>query len=339
MGSFRAGIRVHTGLFLALLLVWMMASANSTRAADAETANFFDAVLKLNAIIPAEARTSKSLGTAREGHAVVIDSNGLALTIGYLILEAESVTLTTGAGKTVPARILAYDHDTGFGMVRALQPLNVKPVRLGNSTDAEKGTPVLVVGHGGTSNVIPARVVSRRDFAGYWEYLLEDAIFTAPPFRTFGGAALINDKGQLIGIGSLIIPDAAGPETRSPGNMFVPINALAPIMADLLDQGRSTRKQNPWVGVYTAEQSGFLLVQRLASGGPAETAGIAVGDIIVSVGGQVVSGQIDFYRKMWSLGGPGAKIKIEVLKPGAGVKTLEVAATDRYQWLRLSKGN
>lgn len=323
----------------AAISIHLLFVQNDAVAAGEKTSEILDAVLKLNAQIPSDARTSKSLGTAREGHAVVIDSDGLALTIGYLILEAESVTLTTNDGRTVPARILAYDHDTGFGIVRAVQPLNIKPVRLGNSEPASDGTAVLAVGHGGTGNAVSVQVVSRRDFSGYWEYLLEDAIFTAPAFPSFGGAALFDANARLIGIGSLIIPNAADKDTHSPGNMFVPINALKPIMADLLDQGRSQRRRNPWIGLYTAEKSGFLFVQRVASDGPSDVSGVAAGDIIVSVGGQPVSGQIDFYRKMWALGGPGTSIDLAVLKSGEGLKVVEVKSTDRYRWLKISKGN
>jgi S1-C subfamily serine protease len=217
--------------------------------------------------------------------------------------------------------------------------LNIKPVRLGDSKPANDGTAVLAVGFGGTENAVSLRVVSRRDFSGYWEYLLENAIFTAPAFPSFGGAALFDDQGRLIGIGSLIIPSAGSADSHSPGNMFVPINALKPIMADLLDQGRSERRRNPWLDAYTAEQFGFLIVQRIADGGPSDIAGVEVGDIIVSVGGQAVTGQMDFYRKMWSLGGPGTAIALTVLKSGSVVKSVGVASTDRYRWLRLSKGN
>jgi S1-C subfamily serine protease len=339
MGSKSVNWRRRGALFLVVQLLFAGLAIGAVRASGANAGDVFDAVLKLTAEVPEDARTAKSLGTQREGYAVAIDSNGLALTIGYLILEAEAVTLTTGDGRVVPAQILAYDHDTGFGMVRALQPLGIKPLRMGDSGTAADGSDVLVVGHGGAANAIAARVVSRRDFAGYWEYLLKDAIFTVPPFARFGGAALVNDAGQLVGIGSLIIPNAAGPDIHSPGNMFVPINALKPIMADLLDSGRSGRRQNPWIGLYTAEQSGFLIVQRLASDGPSARAGIAAGDIVVSVAGNPVSGQIDFYRKLWALGGPGTTVELTVLKPGGGLRTVSVQSTDRYSWLRLSKGN
>lgn len=326
----------HSAVVFVALLSF---SAGIAAASEKSAANVFEAVIKLSANVPGAARTAKSLGTQRQGHAVVIDSGGLALTIGYLILEAESVTLTTNDGREVPAQIVAYDHDTGFGLVRAVRPLGIDPVRLGSSKDVSDGAKMLAIGYGGTERAIGVNVVSRRDFAGYWEYLLENAIFTAPPFPGFGGAALIDPQGRLVGIGSLIIPNAAAPNSHSPGNMFVPIDALKPIMADLLDQGRSERRRNPWIGVYTAEQSGFLMVQRVAAEGPSDRAGVEAGDIIVSVGGQPVSDQMDFYRKMWSLGGPGTEIDLALLKPGSGIRELRIESTDRYRWLRLSKGD
>jgi len=223
-------------------LICTVAFGVEVLAVPERTSHAFGAALKLHARIPGDAWTSKSLDTAREGHAIVIDSNGLVVTIGYLILEAEAVTLTTNDGREVMVEILAHDHDTGFGLVRALQPLNIKPLRLGDYKPANGGTAVLTVGFGGTENAVPLRVVSRHDFSGYWEYLLKNAIFTAPAFPSFGGAALFADQGRLIGISSLIIPNAGSADSHSPSNMFVPINALKPIMADLLDQGRSERR-------------------------------------------------------------------------------------------------
>lgn len=330
--STRPAVTIGTAALLFLFLI-------PARAAEINVQEVLGAVVKLTSEVPAAARTAAQLGTQREGHAAVIDSDGLVVTIGYLILEAEKVDLTLPDGKTVPARIVAYDHETGFGLVRALQPLGVKPLRLGESKSARDGAPVLVAGHGGTANAAAARVVARRDFAGYWEYLLEDAIFTVPPFPSFGGAALIDSGGRLIGIGSLIIPDAAGPETHSPGNMFVPIDALKPIMADLLERGRSERPRHPWIGVYTMEASGHLFVRRVARDGPAAKAGLAEGDIIVAVGGQPVSGQKDFYRKLWARGAPGVEIGLSLLKPGMGMTEAKVKSIDRYSWLRFPSGN
>ena len=327
---------VAAGVIAALFLIG--ASIRST-AQEVNAADVLGAVLKLQSEVSASARTAPQLGTRREGHAVVIDSDGLAVTIGYLILEAERVDLTLPDGKTVPAKILAYDHETGFGLVRALQPIGVKPLRLGDSAAAREGAPVLVAGHGGTDNATAARIIKRRDFAGYWEYLLEDAIFTIPPFPNFGGAALIDSGGRLIGIGSLIIPDAAGPETHSPGNMFVPINALKPIMAELLERGRSDRPRHPWIGIYTVEQAGHLFVRHVAKDGPAANAGLAGNDIVVAVAGSPISGQVDFYKRLWAQGAPGAEIPISVLRPGKGLVESKVKSIDRYQWLRFPKGN
>lgn len=332
-------LRIRSILAATIALISLAVAPARLYAQDVNTADVLGAIVKLSSEISASARTALQLGTKREGHAVVIDSDGLAVTIGYLILEAEKVDLTAADGKTVPARVLAYDHETGFGLVRALQPIAVKPLRLGDSSAAREGDPVLVAGYGGTDNAAAARVAKRRDFAGYWEYLLEDAIFTIPPFPSFGGAALIDSGGRLIGIGSLIIPDAAGTDTRSPGNMFVPINALKPIMADLLERGRSDRPRRPWIGVYTMEQAGHLFVRRVAKDGPAGSAGLAENDIVVAIAGDPIAGQADFYRKLWAQGAPGTEIAISVLRPGKGLVETRVKSIDRYEWLRFPRGN
>ena len=235
-------MRRYKAIFVACQLICTVAFEVEVLAAPEKTSHAFGAALKLNARFPWDVWTSKSLGEAREGYAIVIDSNGLVVTIGYLILEAEAVTLTTNDGREVLAEILAHDHDTGFGLVRALQPSNIKPLRLGDYKPANGGRAVLAVGFGGTENAVPLRVVSRHDFTGHWEYLLGNAIFTAPAFPRFGGPALFADQGRLIGISSLIIPNAGSAYSHSPSNMFVPINALKPIMAESLDQGRSERR-------------------------------------------------------------------------------------------------
>ena len=201
-----------------------------------------------------------SLGTQRDGTGVVIDSNGLILTIGYLILEASEVEISGVAPEPVPARIVAYDHESGFGLLRAAQPLQVAPIPLGASAEVESRQPMMVVSRAGELDAAGVYVVDRRDFAGYWEYLLEDAIFTAPPHAQFGGAALINREGRLVGIGSLFVNDAGFQERPIPGNMFVPIDHLKPIMADLLTRGRRADPGRPWLGVTLEEHQGRVFV-------------------------------------------------------------------------------
>lgn len=291
------------------------------------------AVVRVQSTADSSARTAKTLGTERDGHGVVIDSSGLILTIGYLVLEASTVMVTGPDGEPQPARVIAYDHDTGFGLLRMARPLPVKPMRMGDSSSLAVNADVLVAGFGGAGNVIRARVVSRRDFAGYWEYLLPDAIFTQPPYPLFGGAALIDKDGRLVGIGSLIVGDAQAPDTPSPGNMFVPINALKPILGQLIADGRSDGAPRPWIGIYTEELRQRVFVARLAAGGPGALAGILPGDLVVAVAGQPVAGQMDFYRKVWSLGEPGVDIPLTVLRQTGGVEVVTVKSGDRYDWL------
>ena len=327
-------------LFAALLLIFT--APTHTAPASAQTSNgapdiasVLDAVVKITTKIPADARTAKGLGTEREGSGVVIDSSGLVLTIGYLMLEAESVEIGLKDGSTVPATRIAYDHDTGFGLVRAIRPLGVKPAELGDSEKIDVRAPVLAVAHGGQNMTMPALVVSRRPFAGSWEYLLENAIFTAPPHPVFGGAALFSSEGKLVGIGSLIVPDAA-PDAQLPGNMFVPINILRPIFADLLDKGRTQNPLRPWLGLSTDELRGRLFVTRTAEGGPASDAGIEAGDMVIGVSGTPITGLADFYRKVWATGDAGVTIRLDVLK-GTSVTPVEIKSIDRYRWLKMNR--
>lgn len=300
------------------------------------TAETLNALVKVRAEVPAEARTAASLGPLREGSGVVIDSNGLIVTIGYMILEASHVQVTDFSGKTVPAEVLGYDHATGFGLLRALSPAaGARPLPLGLSEDLERGAEVLILSYGGNGPAGQgAYVVSRREFAGYWEYLLERAIFTAPHHANFGGAALVDRGGRLLGIGSLQVPEAL-PGQPVPGNMFVPIDLLKPILSDLARKGRSGARARPWLGAQMEEAGGHVIIRRVSKGGPAAKAGLRPGDLIAGVGGVPVQGLADIYRKVWALGSPGVSVPLNILK-GVQVDEVRVKSGDRYDYLRLN---
>lgn len=313
---------------------------SGTPAADEGDGNLPDVlggVVGVRAQISHNARTADTLGTDRAGSGVLIDTTGLIVTIGYLILEASSAEVMLASGRRLPAEIVGYDYASGFGLLRAIGPVDVRPIRLGSSRSLAQDTPVLIASFGGAQGVQPAMVMSRREFAGYWEYLLPRAIFTAPPHPAFGGAALLDREGRLLGIGSLAVSDAQAGEYL-PGNMFVPIDSLMPAMAGLLTDGRPQAPPKPWLGVYVEEARDKLFVAHVASDGPAQHAGVVRGDIIVEVAEQSVDSMADFYRKVWSLGDAGVTVPLTVLS-GSEIKRIEVSSADRYRWLRLPPGN
>jgi S1-C subfamily serine protease len=313
-------------------LAGMTVSPESVLAA-ASIDDVLAAVVGVTAEVPADARSAATLGTERSGNGVVIDSDGLVLTIGYLIMESTQTTITAADGREIPADFVGYDYETGFGLIRARAKLGVKPLVLGSAAALKEKTPVLVAGFGGRDAAHGALVVSRREFAGYWEYLLDDAIFTAPIYERFGGAALIDGEGKLVGIGSLAVGDAAGPDPVVPGNMFVPIDILKPIMADLLEKGRPSTPPKPWIGVITREANGRLYVIDVSAEGPAARAGLKRGDIVLSVAGKAISGQADFYKKLWASGPAGTSIELSILHE-RDVKTVKVGSIDRYDWMK-----
>lgn len=299
---------------------------------DAE--RFFKSIFKVRARAVPNARSSATLGQEREGTGVVIGDDGLVVTVGYLIVEADEVNLVDPQGRVLPARVVAYDHATGLGLVRALVPISAPPLPLGDSAKLADRDPVMIVNHGGVDDVTFALVVSTRPFTGSWEYLLEQAIFTSPPTMNWSGAALVNRDFQLVGIGSLIVREASSTgEATVPGNMFVPIDALKPILADLVRTGRRAGPARPWLGVAADEVQGRLMVSRVSPDGPGDLAGIKVGDIILGVGGAGVRTQADFYRKVWGRGGAGTDIPLRVLQ-GVDVKELEVHSIDRVEYFR-----
>lgn len=311
-------------------------------ASQAMAAGPLDAVVGVRVTVPADARTAQALGTEREGSGVVIGPDGLVLTIGYLILEAASAEIALHDDRAIPAEVVAYDHGTGFGLLRPLSNPDLSPIELGSSAQLVEDRPVMVASFGGAGVTRPAAsaayVVSRREFAGYWEYLLPNAIFTAPPHLGFGGAALIGPNGRLLGIGSLFVADAAEPGLRLAGNMFVPIDALKPILADLLAHGRALGPGRPWLGVFTEDLRGRLFVNRVAPQGPAAAAGLEPDDVILAVKGVPVRGMADFYRKVWALGEPGVEVPLTVLTD-QGVKELAINSRNRHDYLKLDPSN
>lgn len=287
-------------------------------------------VVKVRSKVIADARSGNTLGRQREGTGVVIDSKGLVITIGYLIIEAENVELSTADGKVFPATVVGYDNVTGMGLLRALTPLPVRPVDFGESATAAEREMVLIVGFDG---VAPAYIVSKRPFVGYWEYLLDEAIFTAPATVNWSGAALLNREGKLLGIGSLVVGDAMGTRANVPGNMFVPIDVMKPVLGDFIANGRSTAKPRPWIGINTQEVQGNLIVTRVSPESPADDAGLKAGDVIVGFGGQPLKGQADFYIRLWKSGEAGVEIAVDVLK-GNRVESYKVKTIDRNKHFR-----
>jgi S1-C subfamily serine protease len=317
--------------FTAIFLLSMI--IDNAGYAEQNAEDILKAVVKIRAVIRENAFTAPLLGTEREGNGVLIDSDGHILTIGYLILEAKSIEVTGPDGQVIEAAFVGYDYDTGFGLLRANKPLNVKPMNLGSSSDLVVGDPALVAGHEGSEAVVGVRIVSRGEFVGYWEYLLENAIFTTPPYQNYGGAALIDSDGSLLGIGSIFTQVTITGFGSIHANMFVPIDLLKPILSDLITVGRSRRPLKPWLGLNSEESHGRVFVIRITPGSPAEKANLRIGDLILKVDNQAVSGQADFYRKVWALGKAGVKVPISILR-GTEIQDINVHSADRYQFLK-----
>jgi S1-C subfamily serine protease len=316
-----------------LALVSLLAAPGSVPA-QTSLEQLVSGIVRIKAFINPDGRTVGILGSERTGTGVVIGSDGLILTIGYLMVEAQAGEIELNDGRKVAAEIVGYDYDTGFGLLRAARPLDVVPVPLGRSSDVKAGDKVLVALGGGVERVGPATVAARREFAGYWEYLLDEAIFTTPPYSDWSGAALISREGRLVGIGSLVVGDASGKGAGPPGNMFVPIDGLPPIMAELIAAGRVTGPARPWIGVNTDERNGDLVVRRVTPGSPAEKAGIEAGDRIVGLGKGQPRTLAELYRGMWALGEAGVVIPLEIERERSR-RMLEIKSINRREHLKL----
>ena len=298
--------------------------------ADAE--DVLAAVVRIKMTAIANARSNATLGASREGTGVVIDDRGHIVTIGYIVIEADSIEITTQDDRTVPAMLVGYDHASGFGLLRPSKPLGVKPMPMGQAADVAQREPVMVLPAGGRDAASLAYVVAKRKFAASWEYLLDTAIFTSPPTMQWAGAALVSREGKLVGIGSLFVRETLD-GAQAPGNMFVPIDLLKPILADLIEKGRRSGPARPWLGLATEEMHGHLLVTRVSPEGPADKAGIRNGDIVVGVGADPVKSHEDLYRKVWGLGAAGVEVPLKVLQ-GVDMRELKLRSIDRFQYFK-----
>ena len=289
-------------------------------------------VVMLRAEIPDDAFTASILGTERFGNAVVIREDGLMLTIGYLITEAESIWLTTNEGAVIPGHPLAVDFATGLGLVMPLGKLDAPALARGSAASIAPGDEVVVIGHGGRPHALQAQVFAKREFAGFWEYVLDEAIYTTPPHPEWSGAALVGMDGRLLGIGSLFVQEAVDDKAQK-GNLFVPVDVIEPILGELLTRGHPSSPARPWLGMYTGEDSGRLVVGGIATDGPADAAGVQPGDVVVEVAGTRVTGLAEFFRNVWRQGPAGSLIALGLLREGVPIR-VDVRSGDRNDFLR-----
>jgi S1-C subfamily serine protease len=284
------------------------------------------AVVALAASVPRDATTANILGTERLGNGIVINADGLVLTIGYLVIEATEVTLVTNAGRRVPAHVLGSDPVTGFGLVQALEPLETSHLVIGDSRELEVGDQLIMAGGGGRDHALTARLLSRQTFAGYWEYLLEDALFVGPAHPHWSGAALLGPAGELVGVGSLAVQQG-GQDDATPINMCVPIELLPPILDDL-SCGQPAQVPRPWLGVLAQDLEPGVIITGVTPGGPADRADLQQGDLVLAVAGSPVRGLEQFYKKLWAQGPAGTTIALRLRREGDAFD-VDVRSIDR----------
>ena len=317
--------------FSVALSTWRAVNAPYTRAGRNDTLP--DGIVKLSIKAIAGARSADTLGAEREGTGVVIDASGLILTVGYLIIEAGSILAMAADGRVYPASVVGFDHASGFGLLRASPGVAKKPLRRGDSSTIKTLESVRIAAHEAAGGVSAACVSSRRRFTGWWEYMIDDAIFTAPPRGEHSGAALLGDDGALLGIASLWVSDTLASGVAFPGNMFIPINLLEPILNDLITHGRRQTPARPWLGIYTEDVEGHVVVTRTLRDGPADRSGIKRGDIVLGVAGHSIGTQSEFYERLWASGEAGDDVTLHVLHDKR-VKHYVVYSADRTDYFK-----
>ena len=314
-----------------LLPVLLILCANNSYAdlTKEKIGQFYESIVSVRSIVPAEARTAASLGVEREGNGVAIDEKHI-LTIGYIVIESESIEIGLPDGRRLPAKLVGYDHATGFGIIKSIVPLKMPPLQLGNSDNINSKQDLLMLpsSNRGVGSIV--RSVSRRPFTGWWEYFVESPIYTTPPNGLWAGAPILNETGEILGIGSLFVSEAV-PGISSPGNMSVPINLLKPILGDLISSGRRKSKIQPYLGISSDDSNNQIIVTRISDGGPAFQAGIRPQDIIVTINGSQVSDLKSFYQKLWKSGEAGITIELSVLRRGT-IMNLKVKTVDRLDY-------
>jgi serine protease Do len=343
-------LRLVPCLVTGITLVLGAASAGAAAPAEATTlqrqieqlnrANA--AVVGLRVVVAEDASSAETLGRARTGSGVVIDKSGLILTIGYLMLEAQDIQIVTQDNKTLPAQAVAYDQATGFGLVRTVVPLQgIEPVTLGSLADQASGEPLMAVsgiqGDGTDGELNMVQLVDKRPFSGYWEYHIDAAAFTSPPIANHSGAPLFNRRGELLGIGSLLVGDTMGNAGKLPGNMFVPVDLLKPILEEMRRTGTTVRSHRPWLGISSTEQSGRVQIVRISKNSPAQQAGLQPGDLVLAVDGTKVDSLETLYKKLWDRAEADAEITLTVLQ-GADIRAIRLRAVDRLRSLRKPSG-
>ena len=328
--------RRPSGLLHIINPAFMAATRPNPDAMPFDLGAALEAIQPIKCQVRDDAYTASMLGTEREGNAILIDADGLFLTIGYLIAEASVVEVGIGGGNTAEARVVAYDYDTGFGLVQADRRPGITPLTFGASRDVARGDTVIVAAHGGINLAIEATIMAKRRFAGYWEYMVEDALFTVPAHPNWNGAALIDAGGHLVGVGSLYLEDASEDEMSGPGNMFVPIDLLPPIFDDLMMLGRAGGPPRPWIGVYLSELENQIIVSGIAPDGPADIAGLKEEDIITAIDGAPITGLGELYTVIWDAGPAGVEINLEISRDGSRQR-ISIATADRYANFQLPR--
>ena len=311
------------------LLLFVCASNSYAEITKEKVQRFYESIVSVRSTVPPEARTADSLGLKREGNGVAIDENHF-LTIGYIVLESETIEIGLSDGRRLPAKLVGYDPTSGFGVIKSVVPLTMTPLKLGDSDyiNSEQDLLILPSPNLGAGSIV--RSVSRRPFTGWWEYFVKSPIYTTPANEFWAGAPILNGNGEILGIGSLFVSESV-PGIHSPGNMSVPINLLKPILGDLISSGRRKSKIQPYLGISSDDSNGQIIVTRVSKGGPASQAGIKPKDIIVTMNGLQISNLKSFYEKVWKSGEAGVTIELSVLRSGL-LMNFKVKTVDRLNY-------
>ena len=291
-------------------------------------------LVSIQSYIPDNAMSAGMLGTERTGHGIRLREDGLIVTIGYVVTEAEEIWITSHDRRAVPGFVVGSDFESGLALIKPTMPLPGPIMEIGDPSMLGVGDTACIAGsREANPQAVEVHVVAKQEFAGRWEYVLDKAIFTAPPYESWSGAALLDQEGRLCGVGSLVIQGFEVNETRRATNMFVPIDLLPPIIDEICEYGRRSTPPRPWLGLLVDDEDDGLIVVGVYRNCPADKAGLRPGDVIIRGGDQPVHSLANMFKTVWSLGAAGINVPLLVLR-SSQLQEVVIRSTDRSEFLK-----
>jgi S1-C subfamily serine protease len=272
--------------------------------------------------VPETHPSAAILGTERLGTGVVVDRAGLLLTVNYVVIGASSVEVTLLDETRVDGRVVAHDFASGLAVIE-ISAHGLAALDLCPSSALGVGQDIFIVAAAGENKrrANSGMITSIAPFDAYWDYSLDRAITTTAMNPGLGGAPLLDSHGRVAGIASLDLNEIGR------FTLAIPVDDFLTHRNELLQHGRRvSRPARAWVGLYCYTFRDHVVIAGVLPGTPAEQAGLAAGDVVLTVDGQTIANRHELYSALW-LHRPGDVLEFRVFRNNA-VKRLAVPSGD-----------